>query len=165
MLRAAILTLTLIAAVAAFAVWRTGEPVHTLRTPELGPAPVAVRAVEDVREVETSSGVRVGSFQRPEAVPNYEVLEENVVREEDVRATRLLVDTRVRTEADFELIAQDLKARYAEYDAITVEFTDAESLLDYNGGALIFNTPEGAYHIGFYYGPPNAEGYYVRAVE
>lgn len=166
MLRAAILGLTFIAAIAAFAVWRTNEPVHTLRTPELGPAPVAVRApdgTEDARDVGLSSGIRVGSFERPEAVPNYEVLEENAVRGTDVRATRLLVDTRARTEANFELIAQDLKARYAEYDAITVEFTDAESLLDYNGGALIFNTPEGAYHIGFYYGPPNTEGYYVQA--
>ena len=164
MLRAAILALTFVTAVAAFAIWRTSEPVHTLRTPELGPAPVAVRTMEETREAEPS-GIRVGSFQKPETVPNYEILEENLGRGEEVRITRLLVDTRSRREPDFELIAQDLKARYAEYDAVTVEFTDAGSLLDYNGGALIFNTPEGAYYMGFYYGPPNAEGYYVRAAE
>ncbi len=165
MLRAAILTLTMIAAVAAFAVWRTGEPVHTLQMPELGPAPVAVRVADAPREAEPSSEIRVGSFQRPASVPRYEVLEEEKVQQEDVRATRLLVDTRASSKADYELIAQDLKARYAEYDAISVEFTDTRGLLDYNGGALIFNTPKGAYYIGFYYGPPNAEGYYVRAAE
>ena len=73
-----------------------------------------------------------------------------------------LVDTHARKEADYELIAQDLKARYAEYDAVTVEFTDTEELLDYYGTALIFNTVRGSTYMGFFFGPINDRGYYVR---
>jgi hypothetical protein len=166
LLRAAILVLTVIAAVAAFAIWRTGEPVHTLQTPELGPAPVAVRITEDPPTPPTSSNtVRIGNFERPEATPRYQILEESIVRQEDVRAARLLVDTRARSKTDYEDIAQDLKARYAEYDAVTAEFTDTEALLDYNGAALIFNTMQGATYMGFFFGPLNDQGYYVRAAE
>ncbi|MGB3633863.1 MAG: hypothetical protein WA982_07475 [Rubrobacteraceae bacterium] len=166
MLRAAILTLTVIAAVVAFAVWRTSEPVHTLQMPELGPAPVAVRVTEDVPEPGASSSrVTIGNFERPASKPRYEVLEESVVREEAVRAARLLVDTRARSKADYELIAQDLKARYAGYDAVTAEFTDTEELLDYNGAALIFNTIQGSTYMGFLFGPINDQGYYVRPAD
>ncbi|HZY66314.1 MAG TPA: hypothetical protein VFE21_10605, partial [Rubrobacteraceae bacterium] len=154
MLRAAILALTLIVAVAAVTLWRTGEPVHTLRMPELGPAPVAVRVAEETRVPSTSSTVtRIGNFERPERSPRYEVLEQSTVRQGEVRAARLLIDTRARSKADYELIAQDLKARYAEYDAVTAEFTDTEALLDYNGAALIFNTMRGATYMGFFFGP------------
>ena len=166
MLRAAILALTLVVTVAALAVWLTSEPVHTLRMPELGPAPVAVRVMENTQALPTSfAATRIGSFERPAATPRYEILEERVVREEAVRAARLLVDTRARSKADYELIAQDLKARYAEYDAVTVEFTDTRELLDYNGAALIFNTIEGSNFMGFLYAPINDEGYYVRPVD
>ena len=166
MLRVAILTLTIIVAVAAFAIWRTNEPVHTLRMPELGSAPVAVRVAENVQEPgDSSSKTKIGNFERPASVPRYEVLEESVVREEDVRAARLLVDTRARSKADYELIAQDLKARYSEYDAVTAEFTDTEALLDYNGAALIFNTMQGSTYMGFLFGPINDRGYYVRSAE
>lgn len=166
MLRTAILGLTIIAAVAAFAVWSTSEPVYTLETPALGPAPVAVQVAEKPQGSKVSpSDIRVGSFERPDSVPRYEILEDKAVRAEDVRATRLLVDTEAGREDDYRLIAQDIKVRYAEYDAISVEFTDTQAALEYRGGALIFNTPEGAHHIGFYYGPPNSEGYYVRAAE
>ena len=166
MLRTAILVLTLVAAVAALAVWRTGEPVHTLHAPELGAAPVPVRVAQDGRETGASSAeVRIGSFERPASKPRYSVVEESLVREEGVRAARLLVDTRARSQADYELIAQDLKARYAEYDAVTAEFTDTEELLDYNGAALIFNTVEGSTFIGFLYGPLNEQGYYVRPAD
>lgn len=163
MLRAAILTLTLIAAVAAFAVWRTGEPVHTLRTPELGPAPVAVRVTDDSPPTSADTNeARIGSFVPPARTPRYEILEESNIRRDGVRAARLLVDTRARSKASYELIAQDLKARYAEYDAVTVEFTDTEDLLDYNGAALIFNTLQGSTYMGFLYAPINDHGYYVQ---
>ncbi|CAN5700767.1 hypothetical protein BH24ACT21_BH24ACT21_12140 [soil metagenome] len=166
MLRVAILALTIVAAVAAFAIWRTSEPVHTLRTPELGPAPVAVRVAEDTQAPPTSPTVtRIGNFERPASTPRYEVLEESTVREEDVRAARLLVDTRARSKADYELIAQDLKSRYAEYDAVTAEFTDTKELLDYNGAALIFNTMQGSTYMGFLFGPINDQGYYVRPAD
>ena len=82
-----------------------------------------------------------------------------------MRAARLLVDTRARSKADYELIAQDLKARYAEYDAVTAEFTDTETVLDYNGAALIFNTMQGSTYMGFLFGPINDKGYYVRPAD
>lgn len=75
------------------------------------------------------------------------------------------VHSRARSKADYELIAQDLKARYADYDAVTAEFTDTEALLSYNGAALIFNTMRGATYMGFFFGPLNEQGYYVRAAE
>ena len=58
-----------------------------------------------------------------------------------------------------------------------MEFTDTEDVLFYNddpitrdlleyyGGALIFNTYDGADYLGYIYGPPNMDGYYVKAVE
>lgn len=166
MLRAAILTLTFVAAVAAFAIWRTSEPVQTLQTPELGPAPVAVRVEDDTRAPTSPvNTTRIGNFEPPVAPPEYEVLEEDFVRREGVRAARLLVDTRAENKEDYELIAQDLKARYAEYDAVTAEFTDTEGVLDYDGAALIFNTVQGATYMGFFFGPLNDEGYYVRVAE
>ena len=164
MLRAAILVFTLIAAVVVFAVWRTSEPIHTLQTPESGPAPVAIRIPEGTQASPNSAtATRIGSFGRPESAPRYEILEEKTIRQDGTRAARLLVDTRARGETDYELIAQDLKSRYAEYDAVTAEFTDTKELLDYHGTALIFNTMQGSAYMGFLFGPINDQGYYVRA--
>ena len=59
------------------------------------------------------------------------------------------MDTRSRSQEDFTLIAQDLKARYSNLDAVSAEFMDTEDLLDYNGGALIFNTYEGVDYMGY----------------
>ncbi len=149
------------------------EGVSAVHTPEL-------RAVPDIAEVERESTVsgdgtgigdipeiRIGSFERPDkiSIPEYEVLEREPADRNGAHAVRLLVDTRARTETDYEIIARDLKARYACYDAISAEFTDTQDVFDYNGAALIFNTPDGAYYMGYIYGPPNTKGYYVRAVE
>jgi hypothetical protein len=90
---------------------------------------------------------------------------------------RLLIDTRSREEEEFVLIARDVKSRYSDYDAVSVEFTDTEDVLFYNddpltrdllvyyGGALIFNTYEGVLYLGYIYGPPNLDGYYVKAAD
>ena len=149
------------------------EGVSAVHTPELR----AVPAIAEVERESTVSGdgtgigdipeIRIGSFERPDetSVPEYEVLEREPADRNGAHAVRLLVDTRARTEADYEVIARDLKARYAGYDAISVEFTDTQDVFDYNGAALIFNTPDGAYYMGYIYGPPNTKGYYVKAVE
>jgi hypothetical protein len=154
-------------AVTAFLVWRVGEhKVQTLQTPESGVAPIAM-PIYEIPETPTStvSEIRIGSFEPPDRVPEYELLEEKPVENADARAVRLLVTTPARGKADYVLISRDIKARYADYDAISVEFTDTEDFLDYNGGALIFNTPKGATYMGFIYGPPNTKGYYVRAAD
>jgi hypothetical protein len=107
-------------------------------------------------------------------------LEERVIERDGARAARLLVDTRSRGEEKFVLITRDLKSRYSHYDAVSVEFTDTEDLLfhdgaeldpltrdvlAYYGGALIYNTYDGVYYLGYVYGPPNMDGYYVKAAD
>lgn len=111
------------------------------------------------------AGIRVGSFERPKGVPKYTILKETKSKdkEKDVRVVRLLVDTQVHKKAGFTLITRDLKARYARYDAISVEFTDTTVAFTDNGRALIFNTPAAAYFMGYVYGPPNDKGYIVGA--
>ena len=106
--------------------------------------------------------MKIGDFERPENAPAYEVLESERDSRDCARGAHLLVDTRSRDEAGYELIARDIKARYAGLDAISVEFTDATGVLDYEGAALIFNTPAGADYMGFVYGPPNNRGYMVQ---
>ena len=111
---------------------------------------------------------RIGNFIRPESVPDYEILDLTADQEraarEGARVAELLVCTRTKSEADYALIARDIKARYAGYDAVVIEFTDLRSeWIPYNGGALIFNTPCGALSLGYVYGPPNSDGFVAEA--
>ena len=162
MLRVA--ALVLLAGAVGILLWRAGEePIRALETPEVRPAPdvfaVSQPASERAREFEE---MRIGSFERPESVPGYEVLEKRPTGSAGARSAQLLVDTRSRSQEDFTLITRDLKARYADYDFVSVEFTDSSVLLDYQGGAIIVNTPLGSSRAGFIYAPPN-NGYYVKA--
>ncbi len=180
--RLSALALVVIAAVAVFLVVSIGgEPVHRLETPVLRASPTIAHSTQpEIRstgEVESAEGsprsepaeeyanIRIGSFEKPEEVPEYEILESLPADRDGANATRLLIDTRSRSEEDFTLIARDLKARYSNYDAVSAQFTDTSDLFDYNGVALIFNTPAGAYYLGFFFGPPNNRGYYVKAAE
>ena len=111
---------------------------------------------------------RIGDFTPPDSVPDYEIFDLTADQEragrEGARVADLLVDTRTKTEADYALIARDIKARYSGYDAVMVEFTDLSvERIPHNGGALIFNTPCGALSLGYVYGPPNTDGYVVAA--
>ncbi len=168
-----------------FFVVRSGEePVRALQTPEVRPAPEAFEAAGDpsakdgipVGQAPDESNPKIGGFEKPARVPDYEVLEERIDERDGASAARLLIDTRSREEDDFVLIARDLKARYSDYDAVSVEFTDTEVLsyngdaitrdaLAYYGGALIFNTYDGSAYLGYIYAPPNMEGYYVKAAD
>ena len=106
---------------------------------------------------------RIGDFETPGegTVPRYEVLEEEPVRQNCADALRLLVDTQAHDKAGYTLITRDLKSRHKDLDAISVEFTDTKGTFSYSGAALIFNTSAGALFIGYSYGAPNDEGYYV----
>lgn len=109
---------------------------------------------------------RIGDFTPLEdPVPPYEVLDEERVKQDCASAIRLLVDTQVQEKDDYTLIARDLKARHRDLDAVSVEFTDTEDTFSYTGAALIFNTSIGARFIGYAYGAPNDEGYYVAVAE
>ena len=160
MLRAAVLVFVVVVAVL---LWRTGEePIDALKTPELRPAPVLFESSQ--QKLEELEEMRLGSFERPESVPGYQILEEIPTGSDGARSARLLVDTRARSQEDFTLITRDLKARYADYDVVSIEFTDSSVVLDYQGGAIIVNTPLGASRAGYIYAPPE-EGYYVRAAD
>ena len=108
---------------------------------------------------------RIGDFAAPDegTVPPYEVLEEEKVDQDCAEALRLLVDTPARDKAGYTLIARELKSLHKDLDAVSVEFTDTEGTFSYAGAALIFNTSAGAQFIGYAYGAPNDEGYYVSA--
>jgi hypothetical protein len=181
--RAAALILVLVAVV--FAAQLAEEPVRALQEPEVRPAPKAfgmagasgAQGSDTVGPAPDAGDVKIGDFEAPERVPDYEVLEKSLDTRDGARAVRLLIDTRSREEEEFVLIARDVKSRYSGYDAVSVEFTDTEDVLFYNddpltrdllvyyGGALIFNTYEGAYYLGYIYGPPNMDGYYVKAAD
>ena len=163
MLRVA--ALVFVVALAAL-MWRAGEePIRALEMPALRPAPEVFEASRAASE--RGGGfeeLRVGSFQRPENVPAYEILEERQTGSDGIRSARLLVDTRSRSQEDFTLITRDLKARYADHDIVSVEFTDVSVVIDYHGGAVIVNTSLGSQRAGFLFGPPSG-GYYVRAAD
>jgi hypothetical protein len=158
--------LVFVVAAVAILLWRAGEePIHALKTPELRPAPEAFEASQPASEQgEAFEELRVGSFERPEDVPGYDILEERPTGGDGARSAQLLVDTRSRSQEDFTLITRDLKARYAGYDVVSIEFTDSSVVLDYQGGAIIVNTPLGSSRAGFIYAPPS-EGYYVKAAD
>jgi hypothetical protein len=173
------------AAVVYFAAQLAEEPVRAIQKPEVRPAPKAFETAGASGAERGAAGgqapdvgdLKIGDFEAPEHVPDYEVLEKSLDSRDGARAVRLLIDTRSREEEQFVLIARDLKSRYSDYDAVSVQFTDTEDLLFYNddpitrdllayyGGALIFNTYDGAYYLGYVYGPPNMDGYYVKAAD
>jgi hypothetical protein len=183
--RAAALILVLVAVVF-FAAQLAEEPVRALQKPEVRPAPKAFEKAAGASGAKGRGSVepgpdggdlKIGDFEAPERVPEYEILEKSTDWREGARAARLLIDTRSREVEEFVLIARDVKSRYSDYDAVSVEFTDTEDVLFYNddpltrdllvhyGGALIFNTYQGAYYLGYIYGPPNMDGYYVKAAD
>lgn len=150
--------------------WTADGPLQAVASPELRSAPEpfeAMRSTSASEEARPRKGpeIRIGDFERPAGVPEYEIVDERRNRREDARGAWLLVDTRSRSEEEYALIARDIKARYAHLDAVSAEFIDATGTLRYNGGAIIFNTPAGVEYAGYIYGPPNNEGYYVKAAD
>lgn len=55
-------------------------------------------------------------------MPSYEILKEELVERDCARAVRLLVDTRAGSEADYTLIAREIKVEYQNLDAVTMAF-------------------------------------------
>lgn len=152
--------------------WRAGgEPLRAVMAPEVRDAPVPFsaerRAASEDEAARLGNGEkeRIGSFERPDKVPEYDILDQRQDARDGARGAWLMVDTRSHSEEDYELITRHLKAEYASLDAVSVEFVDPTSPSFYQGGALIFNNPAGANYIGYVYGPPNNEGYYVQAAE
>ena len=161
----------LILACAAVFLRQDDAPITALRTPEPGQPPAIADAASGRQRSVGGAGAgeipqtRIGSFERVASAPNYEILEQSRDERDGARGALLVIDTRSRSREDFTLITRDVKARYDALDALTLRFIDSETLLDYNGGAVIFNNPTGAYYAGYAYGPPNAEGYLVDAAE
>ena len=163
LLSAALATLFVACAVL---LWAFGEgPVSAVEPPALRPAPELYANARNTYIPPGVPDVSVGGFDRPEGVPPYEILQTDKGEREGVRGVTMVVDTRVTAERDLTLIARDVKARYADLDAVSVEFIDSEDYFEYRGGAVIFNTAAGAYYQGFVYGPPNNKGYLVNAAD
>jgi hypothetical protein len=182
--RAAALILALVTVIF-FAARLAEEPVRAFQKPEVRQAPEAFETArvsgggggDAVGQDADVGDLKIGHFETPEHVPDYEVLEENTKGHNGVRVARLLIDTRSRGEEQFVLITRDLKSRYSDYDAVSVQFTDTEDVLFYNddpqtkdllafyGGALIFNTYDGSSYLGYIYTPPNLDGYVVMAAD
>ncbi len=155
-----------LAALFAVFLWLAGDGrVSAIEPPELRPAPEPYVYAMSTYVAPDPPDISIGGFDRPESVPDYEILQADRSERNGARGVTLIVDTRVTTERDLKLIARDIKARYAGLDSVSVEFIDSENFLDYTGGALIFNTAAGVYYQGFVYGPPNNKGYLVNAVE
>jgi hypothetical protein len=142
-----------------------GGGVSAIEPPELRSAPEPYVAVRSNYVTPDPPDVSIGSFRRPDNVPDYQILESYRSERNGARGATLTVDTRATKEVDLTLVARDLKARYADLDSVSVEFIDSKDFLNYRGGALIFNTAAGAYFQGFVYGPPNNKGYLVNAAE
>ncbi len=162
--------LVIVAAVVTGRLWLAGgEPLQAAVQPEVREAPEPFSAEkraaskEMAARWEASGQMRIGSFERPEGVPEYRILDERRDERDGVRGARLMIDTRSHSEDEYVLITRNVKAEYADVDAVSVEFVDLRSTRFYQGGALIFNTAAGADYIGYIYGPPNNEGYYVQA--
>jgi hypothetical protein len=145
--------------------WPSGGGVSAVEPPELRSAPEPYVAVGRDYVTPDPPDVSIGSFRRPDEVPDYRILETYKSERDGAHGATLTVDTRATTEADLTLIARDLKVRYADLDSVSVEFIDSKDFLNYRGGALIFNTAAGAYFQGFVYGPPNNEGYLVNSAD
>ena len=119
--------------------------------------PRTLRGREEYLRGARSPDVSIVGFDRPEGVPDYEILETHRSERNGARGATLVVDTRATTERDLTLVARDIKARYSNLDS--------DDFLDYRGGALIFDTAAGAYFQGFVYGPPNNKGYLLNAAD
>ena len=152
--------------------YRVGdEPLQAVTATEVRDAPEPFSAEKRTASAEAAARrrrageVRIGSFERPEGVPEYRILDERRDERDGVRGARLMIDTSSRSKEEYVLITRNVKAEYADFDAVTVEFVDLGSAGLYDGGALIFNTAAGATYIGYIYGPPNNQGYYVQATE
>ena len=153
-------------AVCAVVLWPFSDgPVSAVEAPDLRSAPQPYVAVSSSYVTPDPPDVSIGSFDRPEDVPDYEILQTERSARNGARGMTLVVDTRATTGQDLTLVTRDIKARYADFDSVSVEFIDSDDFLDYRGGALIFNTAAGAYFQGFVYGPPNNKGYLVNAAD
>ncbi len=158
--------LTALFALCAAFLWLAGDGrVSAVEPPDVWSAPEPYVAARSTYVAPDPPDVRVGGFERPENVPDYEILQTETSGRDGVRGATLIVDTGATAGRDLTLVARDIKARYADLDSVSVEFIDSDSFLDYSGGAVIFNTAAGAHYQGFVYGPPNNKGYLVRAAD
>lgn len=143
-----------------------GGAITTIESPEVRGAPEIIHLQSAAESAGTgATDIKIGDFEKPEDVPEYEAIERREIRRDGVKAMRLLIDTKATEESAYELIARDIKSRFPDYDAVSAEVTDTSSGFDYNGAILIFNTPEGSYYMGFLYSPPSNLGYIVDVAE
>ena len=139
MYRAAGLILALVAVVF-FAAQLAEEPVRAIQKPEVRQAPEAFEKAgvsgaqgrDAVGQAPDAGDLKIGASRRRSAF--------QTTRSSRRVPTRAMAcvwrgssSTPARVEEEqFVLITRDLKSRYSDYDAVSVEFTDTEDVLFYN---------------------------------
>jgi hypothetical protein len=94
----------LVVAAVAVLLWRAvEEPVNALAMPEGRPTP-RVFEEEQYEAAKELARIRLGSFERPEDVPGYQVLEKTPTESLGTRSAQLVVGTHSRGREAFTLI-------------------------------------------------------------
>lgn len=93
------------------------------------------------------------------AAPPYITIGESETEEAGVRTAQVIVTAKETSGAELRRIVEDLKAKYRNHVAVSVEIMDGPAGYGRAGTATITNTDEGARRAGFPEGVPNEDGY------
>jgi hypothetical protein len=125
--------------------------------PQVAPQPAPEPVIEEPPLDSTDE--LVGDFCHPENVPDYRLASAKGAGNDLMPVLELVAYTRATSEVDLTLIARDLKAAYASYDALLVSFVNRDKTgAPGTGEAQIINAVDGALILEIAEGPPNREG-------
>lgn len=97
--------------------------------------------------------------------PEYIVIGESEREEAGVRMTQVIVTAKKTSEPELRRIVEDLKSKYRDSDAVSVEIMDGSAGFGRAGSAVIMYTDEGARLSGYPEGIPNDQGYVLDTVD
>lgn len=104
------------------------------------------------------------SIRRGDA-PEYIVIGESEREEAGVRSVQVIVTAKKTSEPELRRIVEDLKGKYRDSDAVSVEIMDGAAGFGKAGSAVIMYTDEGARQSGYPEGVPNEQGYVLKTVD
>ena len=94
--------------------------------------------------------------------PEYIVIGESEGEEAGVRTAQVIVTAKKTSEPELRRIVEDLKGKYQNSDAVSVEIMDGAAGFGKAGSAVIMYTDEGARSSGYPEGVPNERGYVLK---
>ncbi|HET7478244.1 MAG TPA: hypothetical protein VFJ72_01885 [Rubrobacteraceae bacterium] len=97
--------------------------------------------------------------------PEYIVIGESEREEGGVRTAQVIVTAKKTSKRELRNIVEDLKDKYRNTDAASVEIMDGPAGFGKAGSAVIMNTDEGARHFGYPDGVPNSRGYVLKTAD